>query len=226
VVSWASPTAMLAAYGLTASIVSGVGGAAMLAVAGCPGAVVARLRDEHGEPLTVQRRHLAKTSIEPGSSDGPLAIVVSHTGGEIRWSGPAAERAAARLLPPVNRFGATPGAVREAVHSIEARSTAEAYLRSLARAANQVTAPQSEPPRWIWGDRPPESGLFALSPNQRLALEMALHEESERRALEGELAELERAWREAEEIAAIADDLLIPASIRDTLARLRGRVAA
>jgi hypothetical protein len=36
---------------------------------------------------------------------------------------------------------------------------------------------------------------------------MALTEESERRALEGELAALEAAWREAEEIAAIADAL-------------------
>ena len=42
----------------------------------------------------------------------------------------------------------------------------------------------------------------------RLAFEMALHEEEERRALEGELWRLEQAWREAEEIAAIADDLL------------------
>ncbi len=42
----------------------------------------------------------------------------------------------------------------------------------------------------------------------RLAVEMALHEESERRALEGELAALEAAWKEAEEIARIADSLL------------------
>ena len=41
----------------------------------------------------------------------------------------------------------------------------------------------------------------------RLALEMAANEDVERRALEGELAELEAAWREAEEIAAIADRL-------------------
>lgn len=40
-----------------------------------------------------------------------------------------------------------------------------------------------------------------------LALEMALHEESERRAMEGDLAELYAAWREAEEIAEIADRL-------------------
>ncbi len=44
----------------------------------------------------------------------------------------------------------------------------------------------------------------------KLALEMALHEEQERRALEGELWLLERAWEEAEEIAAISDSLLLP----------------
>ena len=44
----------------------------------------------------------------------------------------------------------------------------------------------------------------------KLAVEMALHEEQERRALEGELLLLERAWREAEEIAEISDNLLLP----------------
>ena len=41
----------------------------------------------------------------------------------------------------------------------------------------------------------------------RLALEMAANEDAERRALEGELASLEAAWRGAEEIAVIADHL-------------------
>lgn len=53
--------------------------------------------------------------------------------------------------------------------------------------------------------------LIVSNPPTRLALEMALHEEQERRALEGELWMLERAWREAEEIAAIADRLLLAA---------------
>ena len=39
---------------------------------------------------------------------------------------------------------------------------------------------------------------------------MAVHEEHERRALEGELAVLETAWRDAEEIAQISDDDLTP----------------
>ena len=50
----------------------------------------------------------------------------------------------------------------------------------------------------------------AMPKPARLALEMALHEEQERRALEGELWRLERAWEEAEEIAGIADNLLLP----------------
>jgi hypothetical protein len=50
---------------------------------------------------------------------------------------------------------------------------------------------------------------------------MAAHEERERDALTEELAALERAWQDAEAIAAIADDLLVPAGVRDRLARLR-----
>lgn len=55
-----------------------------------------------------------------------------------------------------------------------------------------------------FGPRP--KGAQLTTP-EALALEMALHEESERRALGGELRVLEAAWREAEEIAAIADAL-------------------
>ncbi|HLM69262.1 MAG TPA: hypothetical protein VK358_17110 [Longimicrobium sp.] len=40
-----------------------------------------------------------------------------------------------------------------------------------------------------------------------LAAEMALHHETERRALDGELATLKEMWRQAEHIAVIADRL-------------------
>jgi len=46
-----------------------------------------------------------------------------------------------------------------------------------------------------------------------LAMEMAAHEDVDRRAMEGELAILEEAWRQAEEIAGIADNLLLPADV-------------
>jgi hypothetical protein len=52
-----------------------------------------------------------------------------------------------------------------------------------------------------------EDKLNRLTRPESIALEMALHEEMERRSLGGELASLEAAWREADEIATIADSL-------------------
>lgn len=65
-------------------------------------------------------------------------------------------------------------------------------------------------------------GRPRLAKTDALALEMALHEEAERHALEGELAALEAAWREAEEIAHIADALPgEPPPAVDTARRIR-----
>ncbi|HYR09274.1 MAG TPA: hypothetical protein VEQ60_15930, partial [Longimicrobium sp.] len=55
----------------------------------------------------------------------------------------------------------------------------------------------------------------------RLAMEMAAHEDAERRALEGELVDLARHWREAEEVAAIADALPVASAVEDKLTGLR-----
>ena len=64
--------------------------------------------------------------------------------------------------------------------------------------------------------------ILANLPHEvRLALEMASHEETERRALEGELALLEDAWQEAEEIAAISDDLFVSGDTHARLADLK-----
>jgi hypothetical protein len=51
---------------------------------------------------------------------------------------------------------------------------------------------------------------------------MAVHEASEQRAIDGDLAPLEAAWREAEEIAAIADDMFLPESAQN-LSRLKDK---
>ena len=56
--------------------------------------------------------------------------------------------------------------------------------------------------------------LVGLPAYQRLAFEIAAQEEQERLFLSAHLSVLEHAWREAEEIAAIADDLLLPEWIR------------
>jgi hypothetical protein len=51
--------------------------------------------------------------------------------------------------------------------------------------------------------------LREVSDEVRLALEMVAHEETERRAMEGELRLLEREWKQAEAVAAIADALAV-----------------
>jgi hypothetical protein len=65
--------------------------------------------------------------------------------------------------------------------------------------------------RSFWGrgsiTSEPSTLMIRLPLVDRLALEMAANEDTERRAMEGELIELERAWRDAEEVAAIADGL-------------------
>jgi hypothetical protein len=68
--------------------------------------------------------------------------------------------------------------------------------------------------RTFWGHggigSEPRTALLDVPLVDRLALEMAAHEEAERRALDGELDALAEAWREADEIASIADVLLTP----------------
>ena len=67
--------------------------------------------------------------------------------------------------------------------------------------------------------------LQHLAPATRLAVEMAVNEDAERGAMEGELELLEMAWRDAEEIASVADDLLVPQETAEHLARLRAENA-
>ncbi len=50
-------------------------------------------------------------------------------------------------------------------------------------------------------------GALGLTTTERIALEIAVHEDAERQAMHGELQALEDAWRDAEEIAAIADEM-------------------
>src|SRR5206468_12507627 len=52
-----------------------------------------------------------------------------------------------------------------------------------------------------------QTPLFRLPAVDRLALEMAANEDIERRAMRGELDALYAAWKDAEEIAGIADEL-------------------
>ena len=115
-----------------------------------------------------------------------------------RFVGEVARRVASALVPKLNERGGPRRTVRHAVREIESAGHPNRFLAEVGKR-----------------ERRHEPGVPMhvrdLPRSTRLALEMSLHEEQERRALEGELWMLERAWREAEEIAAISDDLLLPA---------------
>jgi hypothetical protein len=126
--------------------------------------------------------------------------------GAVHLYGDEAQRAAGYVLPAINAAGAERREVQRAVELIEqSRRSPEDFVRDIARGVGG-------------------GGRVLNLPNAtRLALEMASHEESERRAMEGELALLEAAWKQAEEIAKIADNLLVPPSVDEFLERNRAK---
>jgi len=194
-------------------------------VYGSAEAIVARVRTEQHGMVDVRRRHLAESSIAE-ASDGSLALFLRFKNGSAQLTGSEAERVASIVLPKVNRFGGRTRDVSEAVREIESLGTSERFLRQVGRQSQglikSMTAgvtPRKAKSRQTEFNK---YGLFSLPAPQRLALEMALHEEAERRALEGELQELERAWRDAEEVAAIADNLFVPESVEEQFRRLKG----
>lgn len=197
-------------------------------ISGDPEKVVAKIRAD-GRVVHVRRRHLAETSLFR-ADDGALAINLRYKNGQSMFVGREAERIASIVIPKVNRFGGDRRAVADAVSEIEHTGGAEGYLERLSELGETYTR-ASDPrrmSRWNRGMMTREHqshGLFGLPKAHRLALEMALHEEAERRAVEGELSELEQAWREAEEIAGIADSLLLPEDVNASMERIRRDVS-
>lgn len=195
-------------------------------VHGSPDQIVARLRTETAGTVAVRRRHLAETSLVRGA-DSYLALDLRFKGGETHVEGAEALRIVGNLMPHVNRFGAKPEIVRSAVATLDDSGGVEGYLERLSRYAPADTRVIMKPnsrkrrPEQSGWTQAYTSGLFGLRYTDRLALEMALHEEAELRALQGELHALERAWRDAEEIAAIADGILTPSPVQSALNRLR-----
>jgi len=178
-----------------------------------------------GGTLKILLSELAKTQLFADGDDITLRVTSIRTGPspspwrfdsrrqEIDLTGDDAIRAAAALLPMVNRGGGSSREVARAVGILEETADPRQLFQ---RAVGEIET----------RDRAPiavrSTNLLRTLPTAgRLALEMATHEESERRALEGELHVLEAAWKDAEEIAAISDDMFLPPSVDENLARLK-----
>ena len=177
------------------------------------------VREDEGATLALTAHDILATQLRRDESEPGWAITVEHKEKPLQGSvartrrallrGAEAERALASLIPHINHNGGSGRRVRQALDLIGKTTDARELVRSAAHLHTNKVGP---------------SYLRTFPDPLRLALEMALHEDDERRAMEGELSRLENQWREAEEIATIADSLLVPEEIEMRLGNLRERL--
>jgi len=168
--------------------------------------VVHRIVGPYGARIELQQSWLWNAVRWVPSGDGaPLTIDVRRAESKkspyARLTGDAAERALRPILAHMNQYAGRPTIIQEAV-----------------RRLNVGGDPLS-------GEAAAAIPLFKLTPEYRLAMEMSLAERDEQQLLAGELASLALAWREAEEIAAIADNLFLPESVTAWLRRQKRKDA-
>ncbi|AHG88004.1 hypothetical protein J421_0467 [Gemmatirosa kalamazoonensis] len=188
-------------------------------------------------PAVVRYRHLAHAElVRPNDRSDPWRLDVPHDDGVLTLRGTDGLRVAGKLLASLNTRWPSGETVRLAVRKLDDAGQPDGFFHRVIGLAMRTRWGRVETPhvfpsaivptpastttealalyitnRSFWSrggigseSRTPLPGINTID---RLALEMAANEDVERRALEGELAELEAAWREAEEIAAIADQL-------------------
>ncbi len=167
------------------------------------GRTLAKLRTDDGRVIKLNNPDLLGTRLRPARDGNGFSLQVRKKKKKEWFEGAEAERLIGQIIPRMNRRGGKKEAVQTAVSEIEHHGHPDDFLSDV------VTGERFE-------DKKGVPGYVNKMPGPtKLALEMALHEEQERRALEGELWRLERAWEEAEEIAAIADSLLLPTGTGD-----------
>jgi len=180
---------------------------------GNPRTVLGNVTADDGETIAVRRLHLRRMRWRLDERSGEPTLAIGFKRGLVTLRGDEARKQAGVLIVHANRRGGNRKQVQQAVDRIQIAGSAEALLT-----ASQNLHP---PPLYKKNSGSDNTPPFGLVPEQRLALEMALHEEQERRALQGELLALEQAWREAEDIAKIADNLLVPESDEEWLRKQR-----
>lgn len=187
-----------------------------------------------GAKLTVRGRHAEKARVVlPQAGGEGWALFLPHTAAghesTVTLYGEHARRATALIMPKVNLGGASRDRVQKAVKGIELAGTPEHFLNRLARNSRLPSVIERKETRWYQYESGPSAsdkkqgnaGLSRLDLETRLGIEMAVNEENERAALEGELALLELEWKEAEELAGIADTLGVPESVEVQFEEMR-----
>lgn len=180
----------------------------------------ARLRlwdpEREGKIHLLEYKHVrAATLVLRGDEielDIPRPYLVGEADRPLTWRGGEVRTIGRRVTGGLNALAGKREQIADATELL-ARYHGDLGLWLRVRAQAEDTSPaaidrKKRPPYWEHYDAP------ALLPKlmqdeERLALEMWLNEDIERKWLEGELRMLEREWREAERIAKIADDLVL-----------------
>ncbi len=169
----------------------------------------ARLHVDGGGVIKLNGQDLKQVRVRPAPESDGFRLVVKKKRREWEFDGPQALHFAGQIVPAINRDGGKQRTVEDAVRQIEHHGHPDDFLADLSR-GDRFRSKKGVP-----------GYINKMPAPTKLALEMALHEEEESRALEGELWRLERAWEEAEEIAAISDDLLLPEGATEFVERNR-----
>ena len=172
--------------------------------------VAVRVPSPNGRKLVVRVKHMWESAYYSDHHSDDIALRLVHDGGATRYEGETALRAGSKLLARANWLGGAARLVQRAVQHIDESGDADSFLHKTASRFSRFHGRRMMA-------RYRRIGALSLVPVERLALEMAVHEESERRALQGELTQLAQEWKEAEEIAAIADDLLPAPNVQSLL---------
>ena len=178
----------------------------------------------HDRPTVIRGKDIKRIVL--GADDDGMIIRVPYNAGlghpeDVTVRGDDALRVAGSVLPAVNAKGGKREEIDAAVRYLEAIPDARKLFANASGHGRVVQRALTQRRR----NRRPrisESEVFIdrIPAPMLLAMEMAAHEDVERRAMEGELAILEAAWRQAEEIAAIADNLFVPNTVDEDMKRL------
>jgi len=214
-------------------------------------AVLARSVDDRGRPIVIRYAHLGAAELIRPDRDQPWRLVVEHDQGRTTLAEGPGLRTAGKMLATLNFGAASSAEVHHAIAKLDEAGDREGYFTRVASLAMRTqwgrvpNAPDEgiiEPAggsfaerialqlanRSFWGrggtGSEETTALFRLPAVDRLALEMASNEDIERQALAGELAGLAAAWKEAEEIAHISDELFADEVLEEFKRRYYERV--
>ncbi len=213
--------------------------------------VLLRLHDVDDTPLVVRYSHLGAAELVRPERDSPWQLKLRHDTGYVTLSEAPALRVAGKMLATLNFGVASQAEVHHAIAKLDDAGDPEGYFTRVASLAMRTSwgrfpnAPsEEEHPRGSFAERlalqlanrsfwgrggtgsEEQTALYRLPAVDRLSLEMAANEDIERRALRGELDALHAAWRDAEEIAAIADGLFTDGVLEEFKRQYHERIAA